>query len=237
MLTASMNSNDLLRILSADHERIVRWGQYRIKELRSELLKGMKEKIWKYYDYHTDNADYIIVIHCNRAGKFGIIRFAYIKETNEYLTKIQCVPGYNAISVHMLHRYAERVLKNKDLSIGETLLAFSQQNMSIVIYHDDTNFVAANGKGLVLMKYDARRDIMCMKTFVSLDMLKESQYSAWEKVSEILKSKQEFKSFTAQRKGMIGEEKWKSLVDIDDKQVLSKQEAFELYATFYKGIV
>ena len=70
--------------------------------------------------------------------------------------------------------------------------------------------------------------------FVSLDMLKESQYSAWEKVSEILKSKQEFKSFTAQRKGMIGEEKWKSLVDIDDKQVLSKQEAFELYATFYK---
>ena len=33
---------------------------------------------------------------------------------------------------------------------------------------------------------------------------------------------------------MIGEEKWKSLVDIDDKQVLSKQEAFELYATFYK---
>ena len=134
----------------------------------------------------------------------------------------------------MLHRYAERVLKNKDLSIGETLLAFSQQNTSIVIYYDDTNFVAANGKGLVLMKYDTRRDIVCMKTFVSLDMLKESQYSAWEKVSEILKSKQEFKSFTAQRKGLVGEEKWKSLVFIDDKQVLSKKEAFELYATFYK---
>lgn len=234
MLASSMNSSDLLRILSADHERIVRWGQYRIKEMRSELLRGMKDKIWKYFDYHTDNADYIIVIHCNRAGKFGIIRFAYIKETNEYLSKMQCVPGYSSISVHMLHRYAERVLKNKDLSIGETLLAFSQQNTSIVIYYDDTNFVAANGKGLVLMKYDTRRDIVCMKTFVSLDMLKESQYSAWEKVSEILKSKQEFKSFTAQRKGMTGEEKWKSLVDIDDKQVLSKQEAFELYATFYK---
>ena len=82
MLTSSMNSSDLLRILSADHERIIRWGQYRIKEMRSELLRGMKDKIWKYFDYHTDNADYIIVIHCNRAGKFGIIRFAYIKETN-----------------------------------------------------------------------------------------------------------------------------------------------------------
>ena len=176
MLTSSMNSSDLLRILSADHERIIRWGQYRIKEMRSELLIGMKDKIWKYFDYHTDNADYIIVIHCNRAGKFGIIRFAYIKETNEYLTKIQCVPGYNAISVHMLHRYAERVLKNNDLSIGETLLAFSQQNMSIVIYHDDTNFVAANERGLVLMKYDARRDIICMKTFVSLDMVHRDRY-------------------------------------------------------------
>ena len=54
MLTASMNSSDLLRILSADHERIIKWGQYRIKELRSELLRGMKDKIWKYYDYHTD---------------------------------------------------------------------------------------------------------------------------------------------------------------------------------------
>lgn len=235
MLTASMNSSDLLRILSADHERIIKWGQYRIKELRSELLKGMKEKIWKYYDYHTDNADYIIVIHCNRAGKFGIIRFAYIKETNEYLTKIQCVPGYNAISVHMLHRYAERVLNNKDLSIGETLLAFSKLNMSIVIYYDDTNFVAANERGLVLMKYDARRDIICMKTFVSLDLLKESQYSAWEKVCQILKSKQEFKSFTSQRKGLTREERLKSLINIDDEQVLSKQEAFELYATFYKG--
>ena len=199
------------------------------------MLKGMKEKIWKYYDYHTDNADYIIVIHCNRAGKFGIIRFAYIKETNEYLTKIQCVPGYNAISVHMLHRYAERVLNNKDLSIGETLLAFSKLNMSIVIYYDDTNFVAANERGLVLMKYDARRDIICMKTFVSLDLLKESQYSAWEKVCQILKSKQEFKSFTSQRKGLTREERLKSLINIDDEQVLSKQEAFELYATFYKG--
>lgn len=235
MLTASMNSSDLLRILSADHEKIIKWGQYRIKELRSELLRGMKDKIWKYYDYHTDNADYIIVIHCNRAGKFGIIRFAYIKETNEYLTKIQCVPGYNAISVHMLHRYAERVLNNKDLSIGETLLAFSKLNMSIVIYYDDTNFVAANERGLVLMKYDARRDIICMKTFVSLDLLKESQYSAWEKVCQILKSKQEFKSFTSQRKGLTREERLKSLINIDDEQVLSKQEAFELYATFYKG--
>ena len=235
MLTSSMKSSDLLRILSADHERIVRWGQYRIKEMRSELLRGMKDKIWKYFDYHTDNADYIIVIHCNRAGKFGIIRFAYIKETNEYLTKIQCVPGYNAISVHMLHRYAERVLNNKDLSIGETLLAFSKLNMSIVIYYDDTNFVAANERGLVLMKYDARRDIICMKTFVSLDMLKESQYSAWEKVCQILKSKQEFKSFTSQRKGLTREERLKSLINIDDEQVLSKQEAFELYATFYKG--
>ena len=235
MLTSSMNSSDLLRILSADHERIIRWGQYRIKEMRSELLRGMKDKIWKYFDYHTDNADYIIVIHCNRAGKFGIIRFAYIKETNEYLTKIQCVPGYNAISVHMLHRYAERVLNNKDLSIGETLLAFSKLNMSIVIYYDDTNFVAANERGLVLMKYDARRDIICMKTFVSLDLLKESQYSAWEKVCQILKSKQEFKSFTSQRKGLTREERLKSLINIDDEQVLSKQEAFELYATFYKG--
>ena len=45
MLTASMNSSDLLRILSADHERIIKWGQYRIKELRSELLKGMKESV------------------------------------------------------------------------------------------------------------------------------------------------------------------------------------------------
>ena len=35
-------------------------------------------------------------------------------------------------------------------------------------------------------------------------------------------------------RGLVGEEKWKSLVFIDDKQVLSKQEAFELYATFYK---
>ena len=44
MLTSSMNSSDLLRILSADHERIIRWGQYRIKEMRSELLRGMKDK-------------------------------------------------------------------------------------------------------------------------------------------------------------------------------------------------
>ena len=233
MLTASMNSSDLLRILSADHERIIKWGQYRIKELRSELLRGMKEKIWKYYDYHTDNTDYIIVIHCNRAGKFGILRFPYIKETNEYLSKIQCVPGYCAMSVHMLHRYAERVLNNKDLSIGETLLAFSKLNMSIVIYYDDTNFVAANERGLVLMKYDARRDIICMKTFVSLDLLKESQYSAWEKVCQILKSKLEFKSFTSQRKGLTREERLKSLININDEQVLSKMEAFDIYATFY----
>lgn len=50
---------------------------------------------------------------------------------------------------------------------------------------------AING-GISLAIYDEKRDLMLMKTFVSVEMLKSSQIKAWKRVSNLLEQFDEF---------------------------------------------
>lgn len=50
-----------------------------------ELRKSRLEMVSQSYDYHAPNADYIIIVRCNRKGYVSRLQFAFIKETLEYV--------------------------------------------------------------------------------------------------------------------------------------------------------
>lgn len=105
-----MTSKEVFDVMQKDVERLSAFLSHKEKSLMSELRKSRREMVSQSYDYHTPNADYIIVLRCNRKGYVSRMRFAFIEETLEYVSSaIQGKSkGVVSYSVHLLRRYAER---------------------------------------------------------------------------------------------------------------------------------
>lgn len=143
MIVATMTSNEIFNLMEKDLDRIRAYVVHREKELTRELRKSRRDMVSQAYDYHTPNADYVLVLRCLKNGYVSRLRFAFIEESLEYVT-IGTVGGCKGIvsySVHLLRRFAERALHDSSLPMRKILLKFTQQDVSSCLYSDDDFFV------------------------------------------------------------------------------------------------
>lgn len=231
MIVSTMTANEVFEVMERDTERLAAWASYREKELMRELRKSRRETVAQSYDYHTDNADYVIILRCNRKGYISRLRFAFIQETLEYVTIATQGGRKGALSysTHLLRRYAERVLHDTTLPIRKILLKLTQNDVTACLYADDDYYVSGSEMGICLGKYDNQRTILVYRTFVSIDMLKETQLSAWEKVSDFVKKVAELKK----RYGLYSHQCQAALKQCPMDMHLSIDEAQSIYASFF----
>ena len=231
MIVSTMSSTEIFNLMDKDLDRIRAYVVHREKELTRELRKSRRDMVSQAYDYHTPNADYVLVLRCLKNGYVSRLRFAFIKETLEYVT-IGTVGGCKGIvsySVHLLRRFAERALHDTSLPMRKILLKFTQQDVSSCLYYDDDFFVTACEQGICLGKFDKKREVILNRTFVSIDMLKESQMKAWEKINRYISLALEVKH----EYGLYSDRFQNLLREIPVEMSLSIDEARSIYASFY----
>lgn len=205
MLTGTMVASDLQKIYDGDRERIYRFLDHKEAELRRQLKKGLSKKCAKCYDYKTSNADYKLSL-CVYSRRSIIDVYMYIKETNEYvIVTAKANQNDDACMVftpHYIRRMGERVYGDKEMEVNKILTYFIlHSNTSINIYHNGRNYVFATQGGISLALYDEKRDLMVLKTFVSVEMLKSTQISAWERVAGLIESFDRFVEDESSRNG------------------------------------
>lgn len=141
------------------------------------------------YDFHTDNSDYVLSMSWNREIMISCI-YAYCKEKNLYYAVLGNVEegrdfGITAYTPHFFKRYALRAC-GKDVGLKDAIPCFvsTSRRDSIIVYYNDKNgeFAYANEMGLLLGKFDIRRSVSVFRTFVSYDMLGQSQKDTFCKV-------------------------------------------------------
>lgn len=130
----------------------------------------------------------------------------YIKETNEYiLVTAKASQNDDACMVftpHYIRRMGERIYGDKEMEVNKILTYFIlHSNTSINIYHHDRNYVFATKGGISLAIFDERRNLMVLKTFVSVEMLKNTQIEAWNRVAGIIETFDKFVEDESARNG------------------------------------
>lgn len=231
MIVATMTSTEILNLMEKDLDRIRAYVVHREKELTRELRKYRRDMVSQAYDYHTPNADYVLVLRCLKNGYVSRLRFAFIEESLEYVT-IGTVGGCKGIvsySVHLLKRFAERALHDTSLPMRRILLKFTQQDVSSCLYSDGDCFVTACEQGICLGMFDKKRGVILNRTFVSIDMLKESQFQAWEKIKRYISLAVEVKH----EYGLYSDRFQNLLREIPVDMSLSSDEARSIYASYY----
>ena len=192
MITASMTANEMRKVRNMDEYRINEFQMQKAEELKRELNRQKVKNMAKTYEFVTPNADYFVVVSVKQGGIFASGVFVYLKETNEYIPMTRNSPLHEdcfAMSVHFINRYAERHL-NKKLPVTKVLQKFFMSFLGAVrLYFDEETkrIVFAVPEGLVLATYDLSKHIIHYKTFVSMDMLKKTQASSYEKISAFLR--------------------------------------------------
>lgn len=236
MITSTMTANEILDVFDKDFDRVKAFMFHKQKAIRRELLKSRKKLTTRSFEYKTDNAEYILSIFCDKKGDAHMSTFAYVRDTNEYLFKAAEL-GMRTVmsfSVHLLKRFAERELNNRELPMTEILREFNKQFFILQVYSDKQGRrVFAMPNGLVLGKYDTKRDMLLHKTYVSTDMLTQSQYEAWEimfgHINQLLEYREKYGVRSKQS------ELYKYLHFGSYIEPISVLQANSIYAQFYEG--
>lgn len=191
MITASMTANEIRRVRNMDESRINNFQMRKADELKREMKRQNVKGISKAYDFSTPNADYCIAIGVQRGDVFASGVFVYIQETNEYVPMSRTSALHEdcfAMSVHFINRYAERYLK-KRMPPKKVLAKFFTSFIGAVRIHIDeakNRAVFAVPEGLILATYELGKHVIHYKTFVSLDMLKDTQLKSYGKIRDFL---------------------------------------------------
>lgn len=238
MITSKMNASEIAKIRIKDNERIKAFQVNKAAELRRQLGKTGAKRISTCVDFKTPNAEYKISFNVYSGGdNFFSGVFAYLREDNVYIamsTPVKDKEYYMAMSPHFFNRYAERHLKKK-MTISKAMSFFFYDFMGAIgIYGDeDGKFVYAIDSGIMLGIFDFDRQILFIKTFVSLDMLKESQLKSFEKVKANLdearrRVMESRKSDDNEKVNWEFDKAYKDLLSVD------ATEARDIYATFFE---
>lgn len=238
MLTGTMTAKDIRKVYESDKERIFRFLNHKENDLRRSLKKGFAKKCAKCYDYKTDHADYKLSI-CVYSKRSIIDVYMYILETNEYVVVTAEANGSNTsclvFTPHYIRRMGELIYGDRDMDINKILTYFIlHSNTSINIYHNEPNYVFAINGGISLAIYDNKRDLMLMKTFVSVEMLKSSQIKAWKRVSNLI---EQFDKFIEDYSDRYGYSRWQIQEQFRNEiSMLELEEINEIYGEHFKNI-
>lgn len=190
MITLTMTAEEISNSVDKDRERIKRFINYRFKDIDREMRKGFRKNAYKVIDYNVNSNMYKLLLYIeDKRRTFTIL--AVNNFTNELLdvtysinTTDPAVP-YTARSIHFFRRYAERYLQQPDMDINKVILEFYKDcNCSVILYMKDNKIVYAGMEGITLATFEKEKLIIHVVTFISLPMLKLSQFSAWLKAQE-----------------------------------------------------
>lgn len=138
------------------------------------------------------NQDYLCVhVHVGKDRMHGVMRkeFAVVHDErrNLYITSLL---NYTQVAIHTSHffeRYRERT-NRLNLSIDQTIGEYFYNTLCIAtIYISEQRIVFAIAEGICLCEYDVNDcNKLYFRTFVSYDMLKQTQEQAWRIVQNSL---------------------------------------------------
>ncbi len=239
MITSTMTALEISNLVDKDRERIQKYLGYQFKSMAREMRKGFKKEASKIIDYSTPNAKYKIILYVS--GKFNTFSLLALNyESNEWIdvtfssSKYEGKLQYAARSVHFFNRYAERYLLVKDMPLDKIILSFYRAiNCAVVIYWKGDRVVFSSSNGLFLATYDEQKLIIHVATYVSAEMLKRSQFSAWLKVWAISQRMNKISLREIKEGGRLTPTSIERL-DFTDKEKLTINEATEIYSTFFK---
>lgn len=158
--------------------------------IEKEIIRGCK-KLMRVPSYwrsswvgtaHGRYTDYVIVLVPTK-GRVEPIVYAREKEMNCYIQVLVHMEDYSdslyAYTPHFFKRYALRA-KHKECSLMEAIRLFEPYS-GFLIHKDGDKEVYAIDGGLML-GVRVNKEIVLIRTFVSSDMLRETQLKAYEKV-------------------------------------------------------
>lgn len=169
--------------------------EYQASRFRRYLKRKGKRDRLVYWTYElTEKTSkqrlFLVCIHYKNTPKDKFVQIPVIRvETNHlpvYITRVEdtgnpCLQTPVIISTHFLKRYAERTKRPFIFPsiVGDYL---GNECSSALVYEDKEkgNLVYASKSGLSLST--RRGGIVNFCTFVSMDLLKESQLNAWKEV-------------------------------------------------------
>jgi hypothetical protein len=200
MIVPSMNSKELLKEIFEDLKIVYRKACYLTESLRREAIKSKTKHVHRIFDYKSKRLNNWFIVVYYVVGHPGFLVVVYY--IDEY--------GLNGIRVdadnqslthftpHFLERYNERFLKLPDLSKLELLKRFIPNNPVEVIqsiFDDETeqyNIFGRVKEGIVLGYKEVFREegkeINHYKTFISNEMINESQTDDFNSTSRLYKS-------------------------------------------------
>lgn len=187
MIVHTMNSKELLKEIFNDYKIVERKANYLGLSLRREAVKSKEKHVHRIFDYRSKqhnnwiiNVDYYIarpsfsaiVYYLDQYGLNGIRVNASLKSLTHF-------------TPHFLDRYNQRFLQQEKLSKIELLKLFICNNpieviLSVTDIDSNQNrifgrFKEGTGLGYEEIFDDIGKVIRHFKTFISNDMIKESQ--------------------------------------------------------------
>lgn len=181
MITSTMTADDIRRIRQEDDERLKRFIIRKQKVLRKLLKHGIK-KVSCCYDYKTRNAEYKVVVVVVKKNGTRYSIYAHEREQNVFIDVTHKQYRFPVFTPHFFKRVAERYYK-KEMPLNKVMAVWSVEAL-VPIYQNGSRQVCATEKGVFLGLY--LEDFDVFKTYLSMDLLKETQYNAYEKVEGLI---------------------------------------------------
>lgn len=187
MITLSMNKFDIDKRITEARIKYEARLNHRIDDIKNMRRKNLQKKPYlaeEIYD-KVNKQKYIVV-----AGTVTGIPFATLRAVVDHGSKVwiyepltNAFDTMDARSMHFYKRYAERT--NKPMLFPQIIAKFELTNthrFRIYLNKDNGDSVYATREGIELCRLERERGITKFCTFVSYNMLKDSQKKAWEMV-------------------------------------------------------
>lgn len=184
MITATMTSAEVHAAVARHYDSIMAHAAHKFKALRRQCIRLHVKSASTAYIREEHGMRLAIVLRLT--GNVPAVHIAaHVPETNEWVEASGRAPC-SCYTMHYIHRYAERVLGMRDMPLELVLMKkIARNNSCVLAYHDDTGRrVYAGRDGLSLCVNDARRGMLVHRTFVSMDMLKDTQREAHSRLME-----------------------------------------------------
>lgn len=239
MLTARSTPEDIARFYERYSERVQSIEERHFKQMYQWCVRNRKPSMDRSVVHTIEGTKVAFLFRFERKGRKDDLisyKYAYIAETNEWITKQYEKYEASALTVHAIHRYAERALGQTGMTAENVMMQMVKRNgVYVVVYADEKdNFVRACRDGIFLGRRDNTRNVEVFKTFVSMEMLKQTQRAAYDEVQGLFLDSgftvadvlDKTVSVSVRRHGMYGEA-------VMQHSKISR--ACDIYAEFFKN--
>jgi hypothetical protein len=200
MIVPAMNSIEIVKEIAIDKPMVNRKGVYLTESLRRNALKSKTKYVQKIFDYKSqrNNKWIIIANYYKKCPNFSTIAY-YVDHFGLHGISIDPTqPLVRHYTSHFLTRYNQRFVKQANISKLDLLKRFCANNSAISLLQFEDNdevedgFFARSREGVSLGIVERIEcpftEIFHFKTFISSDMIFESQKNEFNIADEQYKT-------------------------------------------------